>query len=537
MNAATAAGRPLPAPRSRWVFVTALLANVLFYLWIAHPQLPLPLALSPADEPYNQLTDALLVGQTSLKELPHPELLALPDPYDPIRNHMRGSDGRVLALHDMSLFKGRYYVYFGVVPALTTFVPYKWVTGIYLPTYAAALIYALGALIWSSLLLQLALERWFPATPKVVQLLALLGVGVCNLIPFLLATALTYEVAIVAGQCFVLGGLYWLARAVLAERFHRGQAALGSLLLGLAIGCRPHLALVGVLVLGGLAVLLAALARIVPIRERFLRLLSLGVPWVVAVGLLGLYNFVRFESFTEFGARYALVGSTVHVFNNQLLRANRIGIDLYCYLFFSPVLTGEFPYVQLVDPPQEWLPPDHFGTTPLAGVLVGLPFLRVLFLTPFVLLAAWRRRQGDYLGALVTLLAAGSVTLLFLSLFGLTMRYEIDFVGFFVLAAMLVALRVETNLQNAGITRWAFRSVMLVLLLVSGWFSLAISFLGQRSSPCDLARLERWRAVAPRWQAEPEPMPTARRRTTPAMLTSKRGGNRNSAEATAAEKQ
>lgn len=524
----TESATPACLPRSRnsrWTFAVALLLNSLLYFWVAHPQLPLPLDIDPAEEPYNQLADALLAGQTHIKQLPHPELLSLPDPYDPVRNHEKGSDGRVLSLHDMSLFHGRYYVYFGVVPALTVFAPYHWFTGAHLPTCSAGLIFALGALLWTSLMVRLALDQWFSATPRALQLMVFLGAGVCNLIPFLLATAQIYEVAILSGQCFVLGGLYFLARAALSEHFRSGFATLGSLLLGVAVGCRPHLAVVGVVVLGGLLLVLALRERTDTMRRRLARLFWLGAPWSLVIGLLALYNYARFESFTEFGARYALVGNTVHVFNNQLLRVNRVGIDLYCYLFFPPALTEEFPYVQLLEPPPEWLPPDHFGTTPLTGVLMGLPFLRILLIAPIVLLGAWRRRQCDYAGALAALLAAGSATLLFLASFGLTMRYEIDFVGFFLIAAILVALRVDAAVRGAVVGRWMVRGGLLVLLLISCWFSLAISFTGQRSHPCDLARLERWRAFAPRLQAPPEPASTVRRRTTPAVLTSKRAAS------------
>src|ERR1035441_4087362 len=54
-------------------------------------------------EYYALLTDAFLAGQTSLLVPPPSELLALPNPYDPLRNGE-------FRLHDASLYHGKYYL-------------------------------------------------------------------------------------------------------------------------------------------------------------------------------------------------------------------------------------------------------------------------------------------------------------------------------------------------------------------------------------------------------------------------------------------
>ena len=81
-------------------------------------------------EYYALLTDAFLAGQTSLLVQPAAELLALPNPYDPIAN------GR-FRLHDATLYHGKYYLYFGPTPAIVLFLPYKVLTGSHLPARAS----------------------------------------------------------------------------------------------------------------------------------------------------------------------------------------------------------------------------------------------------------------------------------------------------------------------------------------------------------------------------------------------------------------
>jgi hypothetical protein len=49
---------------------------------------------------------------------PAPEISALPDPYDSVANGP-------YRLHDASFYKGRYYLYFGPVPAVVLFLPFS----------------------------------------------------------------------------------------------------------------------------------------------------------------------------------------------------------------------------------------------------------------------------------------------------------------------------------------------------------------------------------------------------------------------------
>ncbi len=55
-------------------------------------------------EYYSPLADAFARGQTHLPVEPAPELLALPDPYDPVAN-------APYRFHDALLYQGRYYLY------------------------------------------------------------------------------------------------------------------------------------------------------------------------------------------------------------------------------------------------------------------------------------------------------------------------------------------------------------------------------------------------------------------------------------------
>ena len=71
---------------------------------------------------YNYLGRAFAHGQLELPIKPSPKLLAVPNPWDPAVDDS-------YKMHDMALFKGRYYLYHGPGPAVILFTPWLLITG------------------------------------------------------------------------------------------------------------------------------------------------------------------------------------------------------------------------------------------------------------------------------------------------------------------------------------------------------------------------------------------------------------------------
>src|ERR1700677_2438292 len=82
---------------------------------------------NPRDAPYNLLARGLLSGHLYLDKEAPPFLAHLADPYDPMANR----DARDVRdrLNDLSYYRGRLYLYFGIAPALFVFVPWHLLTG------------------------------------------------------------------------------------------------------------------------------------------------------------------------------------------------------------------------------------------------------------------------------------------------------------------------------------------------------------------------------------------------------------------------
>jgi hypothetical protein len=422
--------RTIRAPLN--LLVLGLLALVaVFYLWTATSSAnPIRFGGGKTDY-YNLQTDAFLEGRASLLVEPAKELLALPDPYDPAAN-------APYRLHDLSLYHDRYYLPWGPTPALTLFMPFRALGLGDMPENLAVVLFSLSGLVFSVLLLRLLLRRFLPGTPAWLEVVAVVALALSNVAPFVLRRPAVYEVAISAGYCFVFAGLYLLASGALRERPSLPRLGLGSLCLGLAGGCRPHL-----LVVGAAAVVCWWWLTRGKDRTTRLRLGAvLGGPFVVCVAALLIYNVARFHSPTEFGQTYQLAG--VEMRKKQTFELGYIVPGLYYYLLAPARLTLDFPYFRLPPPPAYpgHVPAGYDGVEVTGGLLPNMPILVFLLgAVPFVLTRRLRLPSGlGEIAALLVCLGGALILALSFAFWGTTMRYEMDFTSLILLAALLVWL-------------------------------------------------------------------------------------------------
>jgi hypothetical protein len=148
---------------------------------------------------YPVLADAFMHGQVTLRVQPRPELLALPDPYDPAANQS-------YRWHDAVLFSGKYYLYWGPVPALIE-AAICFVLGIGSPDIGdqqIACVFVFSTVVMATILLVQVKEHLFPNLGAAAILPAVLTLG-------LGAPALriggVYGAAIAGGQFFLLAGV------------------------------------------------------------------------------------------------------------------------------------------------------------------------------------------------------------------------------------------------------------------------------------------------------------------------------------------
>jgi len=180
------------------------------YACAAHSGVSELLSLNAADTYYNSLVQGFRAGQLSLKKEAPPGLRQLADPYDPAANApYRYASGTA----DLSYYKGRFYLYWGVTPALVLFWPYVALTGHYLLHKDAVVIFCAVGFLASVGLLRGLWRRYFAEVGVGVVVACALTLGLATGVPVMLPRAEVYEVAISCGYMLTMLalGALWCA--------------------------------------------------------------------------------------------------------------------------------------------------------------------------------------------------------------------------------------------------------------------------------------------------------------------------------------
>jgi len=436
-----------------------------FYEWTAFPEGGFFRTSARSRDYYNMLVDGFRKGRLSLDHAVPAALLNARDPYDP-------SVADTYGLHDASYYKGAFYLYFGVSPAVTLFWPFRALTGRCLSEAQAVVVFSdLGLAAGICLLLQ-SRRKYFPEAGPVAIALAAVAFGLAGMVPGgLLRRPGVWEVPIAAGYAFFFLSLLCLFQALHAGRRIRWLVA-ASLAYGLAVGSRPDYAF-------GAAVLLIPIwavwranrgnpqPAVLPARSVLVRTaLAAVLPLTAIVCGLLLYNFLRFESPFEFGSTFQMSGH-----RERLLPHFGLGFlwyNLKLNLLVPPQLSAYFPYVRPVRLPPP--PPGYFGVEDPYGILPGVPFVLLGLFVPFGLRGRAELRMFCA-GVLAAALATG--TTLFLNA-GASNRYLPDFLPALVLFGCLGGFTIEA--LPRGCRRGLLRGLAILLFLWSVAFNLLVSF-------------------------------------------------------------
>jgi len=216
------------------------------------------------------------------------------------------------------------------------------------------------------------------------------------------------------------------------ERPAPSSALLASLFFGLCVGSRPTF---------GVSAGVLAFAFAMQVRshwkaekwETVFRSVPLLMPFATIVALLGLYNKLRFGSWTEFGLHYQL--DHLDMYNTKLSGSNMVRGIAY-YLFSIPAYSTHFPGVNAGQSSHPFGLARHSGLhEDVLGVFGAIPVSCLLALAPF---AIWYRKSRWLFAFTVVLVGFAGLMMLAVSNIGVSARYELDFVPSLLLASLLV---------------------------------------------------------------------------------------------------
>jgi tetratricopeptide (TPR) repeat protein len=384
------------------------------------------------------LVQGFRTGQLSLKKEVPLGLKQLANPYDGDANLPYRTTYR---MNDLSYYKGRFYLYFGITPALILFWPVVALTGHYLSDNQAVTIFCAAGFLASVGLLHALWRRYFAEVSVAAVAAGALALGLAAGVPVLLSRSNVYEVAISCGYMLTMLalGAIWCALHE-TQRGWRWLAA-ASVAYGLAVGSRPNL-------LFGAVILLVPVLQAWRERRRISVLLMAATGPITLIGLgLMLYNYLRFGSPFELGWHY-VVGAVQHV-TVRSFSPHYLWFNFRVYFLEPARWSGRFPFVhQIAVPP---MPAGYLPVEGPFGILSNIPVVWLALAAPL----AWRGRSGQagsvlrwFVMAAALLSAICALTLGFYHC--ATFRYEVDFLPALLLLAVVGILALERMLVPAS---------------------------------------------------------------------------------------
>ena len=374
---------------------------------------------------YELMAESLLEGRLYIDYQDiDPRLEEMENPYDP-----EARKEAEIAVHwDHAWYNGHYYMYFGIVPVLFVFLPFRILAGHALNTMYATMLFTGLGVVGLFALFEMLVRRFFPKMTLGTYLILSISV---SFISFWYASGFPalYCTAITSGMCLEIWSFYFFFRAVYVIRKENHQilcAAFGALCGALAVGCRPTVALANFLVLPLLAAYLLRKKDAGELNRRLAgKLFLAALPYFIVIAGLMIYNDVRFDSPFEFGQSYQLTVADQHMYGSFLstLDPETLFNGIKENLFKPIEFTNDFPWVSyggvcwsfpLLLLGMAVLLPKVLraaGKERMAAVLIGLLFLPPLITMFDVLWSPYllERYQMDivYLMGISTFLAVG----------------------------------------------------------------------------------------------------------------------------------
>ena len=284
----------------------------------------------------NSIARSLLDGKVWHEDPVDPRLIAMEDPYD---YTLRTEEG-ISYPFDESYYQGKYYSYFGVGPVLTLLIPFRLLTGHYLPILTANLLLMIGTTFLLAWLYDRLMKKYLLA---VNMTLYLLGFSVLMIASGFLQymRGQKYDLCNSSALFYVCASLLLMLRFLDREDSGVGTMTLCGMTTGMIVLSKPNY-IMHYLIL--FYILFLALQKRGKDGKGVLRyVVCYAVPLALCAAFQMWYNAARFGNALEFGNIYQL-GANIRLYTQlDLFKSLKI---LLVYFFSLPGLTVDtFPFL------------------------------------------------------------------------------------------------------------------------------------------------------------------------------------------------
>ena len=405
-------------------------------------------------EQYQKLAEAFTQGSLSILDEPTPELVNMENPYDMAQRSADVGEGNYY--FDYAYFNGKYYVYFGVVPAVLIYLPYYLFNGEHIHNHTVCYIGILILLAAILMLFDVIIRKYYKKCGIGVWLLTFELTIIGSFLIYIAKRPDLYAVPIIFGLDFALLSMNCFLRSEKKDgSLNNILITLGSLCAALIAGCRPQLFLFFILDI--------LIVRKFAFSKKYLlsvggrkTIMAVGIPMVAVAATLMVYNFKRFGSPFDFGAYYNLT------FNDMRNRGNvwdRVPLGIVAYLLRPLELSPEYPFFKNLQ-----LSSVYMGQTiqedTYGGLFMASPFSLLGFLS-LIYSKQLKQKKTLWLLSISSMIIALVVIVFDIENAGIVGRYFFDFSLLFMLAAVYTVYSILDIYGNRALL---FRTIILALL-------------------------------------------------------------------------
>ncbi|MEK6750970.1 MAG: hypothetical protein AABZ00_01790 [Chloroflexota bacterium] len=433
---------------------------------------------------YSLLADAFGKGQLHVDVEPGKALLEANDPYSSESRPAFDDD-----VWDLSLYKGKLYLYWGPVPALLLtplqLFAHQLIADIYLVFF-----FFCGLLIFNSLIILKLWRLFFTDIPARNAAASIFLIGLILPILWSLNIPDVYEAAIGAGQFFLIGGMYFVILAFEKDikmlqppssatpgawNIQKKYLFLAGFFWACSVGSRA-INVLPTLFLTALTIFWIWKKQSKPIDWKGIARLAASLLTPLALGaiLIGWYNWARFDSPLEFGLRYQI---TIYNLNRDMpltFQPDYLPFNIQAYILQPFEFISKFPFIQPIGfshllESLDITAPKLYASGRMTGILFYAPVLLLAFL-PFFSKNKAGNQNHPNLQKFILLLFGGSFLISFAAIlfyFYGQMRFMADLISQVTLLAILGYWLVVRNSKMAKIRLHLANLLIVITITVS----------------------------------------------------------------------
>jgi len=335
-----------------------------------------------------------------------------------------------LSLLDVSYYKEKLYLYFGITPILLFYLPFNLITNIYLTDkFLVFLLSCLIFLIYLFLINKIS-KNIIKNIPVNIFILSIFLIGFCNILPFIVFRTAIYEVAITTAH-FLLLLSFCLFYFYINTNNLKKQYILNfiiSLILCFSVGARPHYVLFIPIFL--FFIIYLKYTETKNINDTFKTTLIFLIPCFIYGTIIVLYNYSRFDSIFEFGFKYQIN----NINHNDCIFTLKNLIAGLKHNFFQLPNMNETTIFSLSETFG-----NSIGSEEVVGVFWTCPIILILFFIPNFLIKIYKTNKKYFLFILmITLITI--VDIIVINFFGMVIRFIFEYLSLMILLSVILFL-------------------------------------------------------------------------------------------------